>query len=222
MLPEIIVLHGWGKNKLFWNEFVNRFQSGRAAAFDLPGFDGKTTNVSDWDVPEYGAWLKNKIESSEYTNIVLLGHSFGGRIAGFVAGENPLWLKGLILYGAPCLYRPNIYIRLKIALAKLAKKIGFRKTGKSKELREAEENKMGEVFRRAVPFDQTDRLPKIKVPTLIVWGRNDTEVPLKIAHEMNNLITGSKLIVMDGVGHNAHLENPDLFYGVIKNFIENL
>ncbi len=232
MLPRLIILHGWGQNKQFWAEFASRFPKDQVLILDLPGFsspltatyvkDEKIIDVTSWGIPEYADWLKNKIENLKEKNIVLLGHSFGGRIASLAASDNPGWLKGLILYASPCLYRPSFYIRFRIALAKLAKKIGFTKIGKPQELQEAEQNKIAGVFRRAVSFDQTDLLPKIKVPTLIIWGEKDAEVPLKIGQEMNNLIKGSRLVVMDAVGHNAHLENPNLFYGIVKKFIENL
>ena len=219
---KIIVLHGWGQNKELWREFQSHFPDGEAIVFDLPGFGNEPLVSGDWGVPEYTTWVQNKIENLGESNIVLLGHSFGGRIASFLAAKNPTWLKGLVLYGSPVLYRPRRSIRLRIAAAKVLKKLGFSGPGGNKELREADDKKMGRIFRNVVSFDQADFLGRIKVPTLIVWGRQDRAVPLRIANEIHRLIPESKLIIMDNVGHNAHLENSNLFYGTIKKFIETL
>jgi pimeloyl-ACP methyl ester carboxylesterase len=73
-----------------------------------------------------------------------------------------------------------------------------------------------------VPFDQTEVLEQIKVPALLIWGEKDEPVPLKIALEMNELIPNSKLEIIEGVGHQTGQEAQYLFYGIVKNFIQNL
>lgn len=219
---KIVALHGWGENREFWDAFAGSFQKGEVIVFDLPGFGSEPLADPYWGIPEYGEWVRTKIEDLRESDIVLLGHSFGGRIASYVASQNPDWLAGLVLYGAPSLRRPTLSIRLQIAAAKTLKKLGFRGKGRNPELREADQKGMGKIFRKSVSFDQTALLPKIKSPTLIVWGERDTTVPLRIGREMNRLIPGSKLVMINGAGHNAHLENPTLFYGTIKNFIRGL
>lgn len=222
MIPQIVILPGWEQNKNAWREFIDKFQEDQATVIELPGFGDEPRVSADWGIPQYAEWAKERIENLQEKNIALLGHSFGGRIAGFIASENPQWLKGLILYATPSIYIPNFYIRFKIVAAKFFKKIGFLRKLKNKELQRIEKNGLGKIFRKAVSFDQTEQLPNIKTPTLIIWGRDDSEVSLKIGQEMNDLISGSKLVIMDNVGHNAHLENPILFYGIVKNFVENI
>ena len=227
MAPRIIVLHGWGQDKKLWGGFVDRFQREEVAVLDLPGFGEEPLVSPEWGIPEYGAWVKGKIEELKEDNVVLLGHSFGGRIASYLASENPHWLKALVLYGTPSLYRPSISVRSKIRAAKILKKAGFsflKKLGiySNKELEDADRRGMGNIFRRAISFDQTGLLPKIAIPTLVAWGENDAEVSPAIAREISRLIPGSKLVMMQKLGHNAHLENPDLFYGIVNNFIKNL
>jgi pimeloyl-ACP methyl ester carboxylesterase len=221
---KLIILPGWGHNKNFWTEFKSHFSEGRVIVFDLPGFGEEPLAGEDWGIPQYAAWVIKKVEKFDKndSNIVLLGHSFGGRIASFIASQNPTWLKGLILYGAPLLYRPTLSLQFKIITAKMLKKIGFSRPVSNKELQEADNKGMGEIFRKAVVFDQTELLEKINVPTLMLWGKDDRDVPLRMAYEAQRLIPKNKLVIMDNVGHNAHLENGNLFYGTVKNFIENL
>ena len=78
------------------------------------------------------------------------------------------------------------------------------------------------IFKRVVALDQTTALVKIKIPTLLLWGAYDTEVPVSIGEEMNTLILHSRLVIVENAGHNAHLDNPNLFYGTIKKFIDGL
>lgn len=219
---KIIVLHGWNQDKNSWKKFQSQFPNDEVILFDLPGFGDEPLINEDWGIPEYAAWTHKRIEGFGEDNVVLLGHSFGGRIASFLASQRPSWLKGLVLYGAPALYRPRTSIRLKISAAKILKGAGFSGSANNEELRDADNKKMGLIFRKSVLFDQTELLGKINVPTLLVWGSDDRDVPLQIAHEMKQLIPGSKLVIVDNVGHNVHLENSNLFYGTIKKFLESL
>ena len=158
-------------------------------------------------------------------NIILIGHSFGGRIASLIASKNPSWLKAIVLEAPPSLHRTYKKMTLKIALYKTIKPfvpVILRKILYSSELRDAEKRGLGKIFRNIANSDQTSFLPKIKVPTLLIWGSIDKEVPLSIAYEIKKLITKSQLVMIKGIGHNVHLENPNLFYGAIKKFIENL
>jgi pimeloyl-ACP methyl ester carboxylesterase len=209
-----------------WKEFVSQAEAGglgEVIAIDLPGFGAEPAPNGSWGIPEYAIWAKKKIDGLGRRSVILVGHSFGGRIAGVVASQHPSWLVGLVLYGAPSLYRPKLSTRMMSRAAKVLKKIGVRGKYPNEELREAEKRGMGAIFRRVVVFDETSLLPKIAVPTLLVWGELDNvEAPVRIAKEMQSLISGSSLVIMDKVGHNAHLENPALFYGIIKHFKESL
>jgi len=219
---KILVLHGWGQNKESWQEIVSKFEDDTVIAIDLPGFGGEPLSNREWGIPEYAEWVEKYITTHELGNVILLGHSFGGRIASYLASKNPSWLRTLVLYGAPSIYRPSINIKVKISIYKLLKSLGFRRKNTNQELNDADNKGLGKIFRNVVTFDQTEYLPLIRAKTLLIWGEKDTEVPLRIATEMNALISESKLVLLEGLGHNAHLENPTLFYGKIKQFCETL
>ncbi len=59
------------------------------------------------------------------------------------------------------------------------------------------------------------------VPTLIVWGEQDEIIPVSHAYAAHEAIPGSQLVVMDGVGHFPHSEQPDRFVDVLTDFMEN-
>lgn len=216
---KIVILHGWGHNAELWQDLASRFGKD-AIAITMPGFGNEPLIKSDWGVPEYAKWVEKKI--SKYKDVILIGHSFGGRVASEITSKQPKFLKALILSGAPCLYRPTLSLKLKIKSYKLIKHIiptNFRKLFYSGDLKRA--GKLEKVFRKVVNYDQTEQLQKIKVPTLLIWGENDKDVPLRIAFEINSLIKNSELKIIENTGHNSYLENPNLFFGYVQNFISN-
>jgi pimeloyl-ACP methyl ester carboxylesterase len=58
------------------------------------------------------------------------------------------------------------------------------------------------------------------VPTLIVWGENDTIIPVSHAHAAHEVIEGSRLEIIEGVGHFPHVEAPERFVEVLRDFLE--
>jgi len=222
-MVTLVILPGWRQTKEDWAVAASRFSGINVIILELPGF-GKTPLIDDaWGVPEYANYTKTKVEELKTDNIVLLGHSFGGRIASFIASQRPTWLKGLILYGAPCLYRPTLRIKGMIALAKIAKLLGIRKKFiKNNNLSNADNAGLGKIFRKTVGFDQTTLLRKINAKTLLLWGRNDIEAPLRLAQEMHSLIPHNILEVIDNSGHHVHIDNQYIFYGKVKAFLDTL
>lgn len=223
---KIVILHGWGHNGELWQNLANKLGK-NAIAVDMPGFGTRSrtkpgmTDFSDWGVPEYAKWVDKKI--SKYKNVILIGHSFGGRVAAEIASKNPKYLKGLILSGSPNLYRPSLNTKIKIKTYKILKLFipkNFRKLFYSGELREA--GKLEKVFRKVVNYDQTKQIKKINIKTLLIWGEEDKDVPLRIAHEINSLIKQSELKINENTGHNSYLENPNLFFGYVQAFIKNI
>lgn len=223
-MKTLVILHGWGHNSQYWEVIKSMYeQDFNVVFFDLPGFGKEPLIEDDWGVPEYAEWVKEKLNSIQGKKIIL-GHSFGGRVASFIASQNPNWLEGLILSGSPSIYRPSSKVKFKIFLSKLFRKIGLKRkpVSQNSDLARADKNGLGKIFRKVVPFDQTKLLPKINIPTLLVWGEYDEDVPLKIAREINNLIPNSKMEVIEKVGHNSWIENTYLFYGITKNFIKSI
>ena len=116
----LLLLHGWQRNKKDWSNLEKELsQKYEVISWDLPGF-GKEPLVDDnWSTPEYASWVNEKIKK-ELPNkkIILLGHSFGGRVASYLASCQPNYLLSLILYASPSLYRPTAEIKRKIRIYK--------------------------------------------------------------------------------------------------------
>jgi pimeloyl-ACP methyl ester carboxylesterase len=222
----IVLLHGWNQNKGVWFDITEKLSSTfNVLTFDLPGFGNESKPETDWGIPEYSEWVENKILNNNLNNVVLLGHSFGGRIATHIAHKNPRWLKGLILSGAPVIYNPSFFIKTKAFLFGLLKPFAPQKIKDlflSKEDLIARQNGMKTIRYKAITFDQSDLLNQIKVPTLIIHGQKDCAVPVKNAIKTSKIIPNNQLIILENLDHNIFIEKPLLFYGKVKNFVKNL
>lgn len=73
--------------------------------------------------------------------------------------------------------------------------------------------------RSAQKHNMTDDLPNIHVPTLLIWGLNDTITPPFVAHEFNRLIPDTELRFIDKCGHAPMMEHPELFNSYLENFL---
>lgn len=222
-MAHIVILPGWMQTSADWKPVQEKLGAHTVDIIDLPGFGVQPIIDREWGVPEYADYVASHIALHNWNDLILIGHSFGGRVASYLAAKKPLWLKALVLYGAPCLYRPTLKVKIISRLAKIAKRVGFsKKLSPNKELLAADEMGLGTTYRKTIPFDQSELVKKIQVPTLLLWGAEDTEAPTYIAEELQQLIPRNYLQILAHQGHNIHLTNPSLFYGVLTQYIKNL
>jgi len=66
--------------------------------------------------------------------------------------------------------------------------------------------------------DQRDLLPRIAVPTLLIWGELDVRSPLSIARQYERAVPDTTLVVLAGAGHASNLERPERFNDAVREF----
>ncbi len=66
--------------------------------------------------------------------------------------------------------------------------------------------------------DQRDLLPRIAVPTLLIWGEHDARSPLSVAHQFQQAIPDATLVVIPESGHLSNLEKPEQFNAAVRQF----
>jgi pimeloyl-ACP methyl ester carboxylesterase len=223
----LLVLHGWGSTgERYRNAFTHIPDAAVSVVIpDLPGFGATSAPPAAWGVEEYAFWVRELLSALRWSSCVVLGHSFGGRIAIMLAATAPQKLRGLILYGAAGVTPPN---RMKLTvfrtlakmggalfrlpwlrkIAPFAQKVLYRLAG-TRDYPHA--GNLQPVFRKVVVQDLLPLLRAIAVPTGILWGRNDRETPVADAETLQREISHSHLRILDGVGHAIHRENPRLF-----------
>jgi pimeloyl-ACP methyl ester carboxylesterase len=74
---------------------------------------------------------------------------------------------------------------------------------------------------RASAEDLRDALPQISVPTLLVYGDQDTRAPLAVAESLHAALSRSKLVVLPGAGHVCNIESPEAFNRVVRSFLRD-
>ena len=67
----------------------------------------------------------------------------------------------------------------------------------------------------------TDRLSNITSPTLVIWGKKDTMIPVKYANDFVASIKNCQLEIMDNCGHTPHIEDPTKFSQIVLNFLNH-
>jgi pimeloyl-ACP methyl ester carboxylesterase len=208
-------------------------------ALDLPGF-GKSPftppspspsrggNNNGWAVGDYAKVVKEFIEKLDLKNVILIGHSFGGRVAIKLVAKYPILISKLILvdsagFAMDANKKSAMNFAAKIArpffkpkfMQGLRKKI-YRQIGAEDYLATPELQK---TFVNITSEDLTADMKNIKLPTLIIWGENDTETPLEFGKKMNTLIPNSKFVILKNVGHFSFLDKPEEFVKILENFI---
>jgi pimeloyl-ACP methyl ester carboxylesterase len=76
-----------------------------------------------------------------------------------------------------------------------------------------------DALRACLDYDFRDRLPDVKLPTLIVWGEKDSIIPVRDADEFERLIEDSRKVVMKDTGHIPMAERPEAFNDVLVKFL---
>ena len=67
--------------------------------------------------------------------------------------------------------------------------------------------------------DQRDLLPRITVPTLLIWGEQDVRSPLSVARQFEHAIPATKLVVIPDCGHVSNLEQPERVNEAVREFL---
>lgn len=222
----IVLLHGWGQNIEMMKPVGDAFQKDyQIIIIDLPGFGESSEPSFTWTVYDYVEFLNQFLTSLEIKKPILVGHSFGGKIA--MLYSSTYEVEKLILFGSP-FKRSFKKDSFKTRILKLATKIpGTKKLAElAKKYIGSDDYKnassiMREVLVSTVNLDITEEVSKIKIPTIIIWGEFDEAVPLEHARELEQLISNSGLIVYEGCSHYAYLERLIQTNNIINSFLKS-
>src|SRR5699024_3065050 len=81
-----------------WDNVVTRLRNDyRCISPDLPGWGQSTPSRKGYRMPDLAVAVKEMIETLKLDQVVLIGHSMGGKVAQYLAGQQPTWLQGLVL-----------------------------------------------------------------------------------------------------------------------------
>jgi pimeloyl-ACP methyl ester carboxylesterase len=215
--PRVLALHGWGRRG---TDFAASLQGFSYIALDLPGFGATPAFDEPRGAGGYAEAVAPVLEEMA-ARPILVGHSFGGRVAVVLASRYPQRIGGLVLTGVPLLRRsqssrPRLTYRLwrwghRGGLVSDLRMERIRRRYGSADYRAAT-GVMRETLVTAVHESYENELRTVQAPVHLVWGADDTEVPLQTAHKAKELLNESgidvSLDVLAGVGHWVPTEAP--------------
>jgi len=219
---DIILLHGWGQNidmmKPLGDNFQDKF---RITILDLPGFGESDEPHETWTIDKYELILEKFIKELNIKKPIVIGHSFGGRLAIRYSARNPI--EKLVLFGSPCI-RIGEELPFHVKVLKRLKKIpGLNDFGEymkryigSRDYKAASPI-MRQTLVEVVNEDLSKYAREIEEPTLLIWGDHDEEAPLNEAKELEKIMLDAALIVLPGT-HYAYLENLPQVVNILNNF----
>lgn len=231
----VVLMHGWGCNSSTVASLARAATLPGTTVYnlDLPGFGDSPEPPADWGIGDYTALIEEFCRTLGLERPVLMGHSFGGRIAIQMASRTPV-AKVVLVDAAGIKPRRSLKYYIKVYSYKAAKKIlttvfgakgrtmvdiWTRRAGSSDYAQASPV--MRSVMSRVVNEDLTACLPSIKAPTLLIWGEKDTATPMADARKMESLIPDAGLVSYPEAGHYSFLDRPTQTAAVIASFLKD-
>jgi pimeloyl-ACP methyl ester carboxylesterase len=229
---SILFIHGWGGTINSLQPLANLLsQTYKTITVDLPGFGKSDLPDPNWGVPEYSELLIKLIQKLKLGTIVYFGHSFGGSLGIYLAAKHPELFNRLILCNSAYKRENKTSHRVKTIKQNILSKIPFyflweapiRKIVYRLFFRNSDLLQFPQLepnFRLIMTQDLTSYLHNIHIPTLILWGEEDTYTPVSYAHELHTSISNSKLKIYPHSRHNLPLRFPELVAEEVNYFLK--
>ncbi|MBQ8235564.1 MAG: alpha/beta hydrolase [Clostridia bacterium] len=227
----VLILEGWGTNTQVYSSISHLLSSKYTVyTLDFPGFGKSPEPDTVWDVGAYAEFTRAFIEHFSFENYTLIGHSFGGRVIFKLFEEGtPKGLSRIILIDSAGVKPADTFkkkvrrIKYKFGRRMLelfapAKVEKYRLKHSSADYKAASPM-MREVLKKTVSEDLSHLFSKVNVPTLLIWGKNDTATPLSDAKLMEKTIPDAGLVELEG-GHYSFLDQPVIFSRVMASFMK--
>ncbi len=207
-VPAVLGLPGWARTH---HDFDAAFDGLDAVAVDLPGFGASPPPPEAWGAARYAEVVAAVLDEMDEPAVVV-GHSFGGRVAVQLAVMHPERVSALVLSGAPLVRRPGatpVKPALGYRVGRVLHRRGVLGDRAMERLRQrhgsadyrAAEGVMRQVLVRVVSETYEEQLAAITCPTELVWGDDDPHVPLAVAHAACRLLADATVTVVPGAGH---------------------
>lgn len=209
--PGIVALHGWARRGSDFDRVLDGFD---AVAFDLPGFGATPAPAAATGAAGYAAGVVEALQALGGGPYVVVGHSFGGRVAAVMAASRPELVTGVVFTGVPLIRSrsaggPSLGYRW----LRRANRLGLvsddrmereRRSRGSADYRAAT-GVMRDVLVTVVNESYEAELARITCPVALVWGADDRDVPVSVAEAAREVLAVAgadvTLDVISGVGH---------------------
>lgn len=229
---HLLLLHGWGQSHSFWKDIINRYSTQyHIYTIDLPGFGLSQEPFATWNLQEYAEFIHMFANSFHISNPIIIGHSFGGRIASVYASKYPV--QKLVLYSNGGLPQKSLKHKLyKHIFVNVARYIIPNYVYKSHTtifkpkdydnkiiLKRSRSRRMLDIYSQPSPNLKTF-LERIKAKTLIISGKKDYIVEPGMGQRLHKFIKDSQLLEIPNATHFAHIESPKIFFQELDKLLK--
>jgi pimeloyl-ACP methyl ester carboxylesterase len=236
----VLLVHGMPSSLNVWRFILDRVASRyRVIAMDLPGF-GQSTKVALPSLDAFADWLVRVLDHFSLPSAHIVGHSFGGLISLALLDRQPQRLRSLVLSDTVGLgpYTGGEFQRL-VATARTADDIRSALHWTIHDPRFISQplvdGYVAYVNQPGVPallekltaqrpewesYISTT-LEKIKLPLLVMWGRDDRSVAVELADRLRH-VPGARFVVFDNCGHAPMVERAEDFGTHLLDFLDGV
>jgi pimeloyl-ACP methyl ester carboxylesterase len=248
----LILIHGFGASLYSWRHVIGPLsESHRVIAVDLIGFGFSDKPDIEYSVPLFAEQIVHVMDRLGLPRAVLVGNSMGGRTAATIAVRHPERARGLVLID-PALYMNNGGDRpLLFTLARQPCLGEFLSLFNSRSrvrammedifyddsipteadvdtyyapltMRGGSRAALSLLRNRGQDAELEAALPRLRKPTLIVWGAHDKWIPAANGERLKADIPGSSLLIIENAGHAPQEETPAPVIAAVSEFAGEL
>jgi pimeloyl-ACP methyl ester carboxylesterase len=227
----LLLLHGLFGALSNWEAVIKEFSTKYRVLIPLmPIYEMPIKSAS---VEGLVTFIENFVKKMNLSNMTLLGNSLGGHVALIYTLKNKEKVKKLVLTGSSGLFENTMggsypkrgsyeYVKERVAYTFFDPNTATKDL--VDEVFEITTNipkcmRIVAIARSAQRHNMAKDVTNITVPTLLIWGLNDTITPPAVAHEFNKLIPNSQLRFIDKCGHAPMMEHPEKFNKIFYNFL---
>ena len=227
----LLLLHGLFGALSNWEGVVNRFSKNfRVVIPMLPIYE---MPIKEAGLEGLRKFVEDFVAFKGLSNLILMGNSLGGHVALLYTLKNAGKVKKLILTGSSGLFEDSMggsypkrgnyeYIRERVAYTFYDPNVATKELvdevfDTTKSIPKC--MRIVAIAKSAQRHNMAEEIPNITIPTLLVWGLNDTITPPIVAHEFNRLIPNSELKFIDRCCHAPMMEHPEKFNQLVETFL---
>ncbi len=239
--PALVLLHGFLCDSRCWRaQLAGLSDQFTVVAWDAPGAGSSSDPPASFTITDWSRCLAEFLGLLGIEQAHLLGLSWGGILAQEFYRLYPAHVSGLILAGTYAGWKgslPQAVCEDRLARCERDSRLSpeefvaqwvpemFTEAASQVLLQEmssiiSDFHPLGFCLmaKSSADTDTTDLLPRIKSPTLLLWGDEDRRSPLSIAEQLRDAIPNAELAVIGGAGHVSNMERPEVFNARVRRF----
>ncbi len=228
----IVVLHGLMGALSNFDGIVSHFSKSGYKVL-IPELPLYSLPLIKTNVKNLSKFVKEFMDHKKIENVIFLGNSLGGHVSLYFTKHNPEKVKALVLTGSSGLYENSmgntypkrgdyefmkkkveeVFYDPKVATKELVDTVFGIVNDRIKAL------KTLAIAKSAIRHNMSEDVPEMKMPTCLIWGKQDGVTPPEVALDFNKLFPDSELFWIDKCGHAPMMEHPETFNIILEDWL---